>query len=808
MQAARRIVCCALGLTLVAAPAARAQTASSQAPVDTAGPVALSEVAARAAEVRGLLENQDAAMTPPKDVQAILDALPATANALRVRFDETRARLDSSPPIPVIDQIGGTWEASRAKLRAWNDALTQWTGRVEQERGRLAGLRETWSRSRESAASAGAPKVVLDQIDSTLAEINAARARLETGLSTLLVAQYRLAQLQRRTDDVLARVAQVRTDHVRRLGERDGLTLWSRDLWAGAARESRAAGHDILVADRAVAAEVTQQHATRVPLHALLFLFLVAVLWRGRRSARRWTAEDPSIGSAVEAFNRPLSSALVLSCFAAPWIYADATPTMLRLVALVALVPVVRLIRPSLDRSLAVALYVFGALFVIDAVRSVITAPLFEHVLFLGEMLVASAVTLRVLVRRQRLQGPLVRDVNEREASGLRVVGRLLLGAFVAAFVLGGLGYVELARLIGAGALGSAYLGLAVLAALQVARGVIGAMLRTRPLGLLSSVQHTREVLERRLMRVVRWIGIAAWVAGSLDALNLLSAMTDAAGRALGAQWGWGAIRISLGDVVVFALTIWISFVLAGAVRLLLAEDVFPRVQLARGLPLALSVLIQYAVLFGGFTLALVALGVDLTKITILAGAFGVGAGLGLQNLVNNFASGLILLFERPIHLGDVIQLPGVSGEVRHIGPRATLLRTADGAEVFVPNSQMVAQNVTNWTYTDLRRRIVLPVKVAYGATPARVMELLTGIAARHPQVLDQPPPGAVFLGFGENSLDFELRAWTDRFGDAETIQSQIADAVYAGLLEARIELPVPRRDVRLWTAGERPRES
>jgi potassium-dependent mechanosensitive channel len=250
---------------------------------------------------------------------------------------------------------------------------------------------------------------------------------------------------------------------------------------------------------------------------------------------------------------------------------------------------------------------------------------------------------------------------------------------------------------------------------------------------------------------------------------------------------------------VVFALTIWLAFLVAAALRLVLSEDVFPRVRMARGVPLALSVVIQYAVVFGGFTLALAAFGVDLTKLTILASAFGVGAGLGLQTVVNNFASGLILLFERPIHLGDVVQVAGVGGEVRHIGVRATLVRTADGAEVFVPNSLLIAQAVTNWTYSDLRRRIVLPVRVAYGAaTPQRVTELLTAIGARHPQVSAGPAAAAVFMGFGENSLDFELRAWTDRFGDAETIQSELADAVYAALREARIDLPVPRRDVRL----------
>jgi small-conductance mechanosensitive channel len=339
----------------------------------------------------------------------------------------------------------------------------------------------------------------------------------------------------------------------------------------------------------------------------------------------------------------------------------------------------------------------------------------------------------------------------------------------------------------------------------QVARGLAGVLLRSRIFALLASVKQYRAVIERRISRVLRWAGVIAWIAATLDALTLLSAAASGTRAALAAQWGWGAIRISLGDVVVFGLTIWLAFVGAAALRLVLAEDVFPRVRMARGVPLALSAVIQYVVIFVGFTLALAALGVDLTKLTILASAFGVGAGLGLQTVVNNFASGLILLFERPIHLGDVVQVAGIGGEVRHIGVRATLVRTADGAEVFVPNSLLIAQSVTNWTYSDMRRRIVLPVRVAYGATPQRVTELLTAIGARHPQVSGEPAAAAVFMGFGENSLDFELRAWTDRFGDSETIQSQLADAVYAALNEARIDLPVPRRDVRLRPVAAEP---
>ena len=817
MRVVRRGLGWALGLTLAVVTAVHAQ--SGEPPADTGGgPIPLAEVAARAADMRSLLETQDAAITPSREVQAILDRLPTLGDELRVRLDQTTARLGTNPTLPVVEQLGGMWEATRARLKSWNDTVTQWTTRVEQERARLASLRESWLRSREAAAVSGAPKVVLDQIDGVVSGLNAARGRLEARLSALLATQYRLAVLQRRCDEGLSRVAQVRADRIRRLGERDGPPLWSGVLWKGAMSQAPAAERDVLEAEQAVVTEVAREHATRIPLHALVFAVLVAVLWRGRRAARRWVADDPSAASVAEVWSRPISSALVLACVAAPWIYLEATPLLGRVVALLAIVPVLRLIRPSLDRVLAAALYVFGVLFLVDAIRSVLsTAPLFEHMLFLAEMMVASLVMIRLLTSARRAAPPAAAatpaagdkpteaDTDIMAAAARRLVGRLLLAAFAGAFVLAGTGYVELGRLVGAGALGSSYYGLAILAAVQVARGLAGVLLRSRVFALLASVQQNRAVIERRIARVLRWAGVIAWIAATLDALTLLSAAVSGTRAMLAAQLGWGAIRISLGDVVVFGLTIWLAFVAAAALRLVLAEDVFPRVRMARGVPLALSAVIQYAVIFGGFTLALAALGMDLTKLTILASAFGVGAGLGLQTVVNNFASGLILLFERPIHLGDVVQVAGIAGEVRHIGVRATLVRTADGAEVFVPNSLLIAQSVTNWTYSDLRRRIVLPVRVAYGTTPQRVTELLTAIGVRHPQVSGEPAAAAVFMGFGENSLDFELRAWTDRLGDAETIQSELADSVYAALNEARIDLPVPRRDVRLRPVAAEP---
>lgn len=175
--------------------------------------------------------------------------------------------------------------------------------------------------------------------------------------------------------------------------------------------------------------------------------------------------------------------------------------------------------------------------------------------------------------------------------------------------------------------------------------------------------------------------------------------------------------------------------------------------------------------------------------------------GFGLQGVVNNFVSGLILLFERPVQVGDRVQVGDLTGDVRHIGVRATVVRTRDGAEVIVPNANLISSEVINWTLSDPRRRINVLVGVAYGTDPERVIDLLVGSAQEHPDILERPAPTALFLGFGESSLDFSLRAWTAQSTNYRRVRSELTLAVNAAIVEAGIEIPFPQRDLHVRSA-------
>jgi small-conductance mechanosensitive channel len=214
--------------------------------------------------------------------------------------------------------------------------------------------------------------------------------------------------------------------------------------------------------------------------------------------------------------------------------------------------------------------------------------------------------------------------------------------------------------------------------------------------------------------------------------------------------------------------------------------------------PYAVSTLIHYAIILAGFIFAVAALGVDLNRITILAGAFGVGIGIGLQNVVANFVAGLILLLERRIHVGDSVQIGDLQGEVREIGSRASTIRTWNGAEVIVPNASLTSERVTNWTLSDRLRRVDLEIGVAYGADPEQVLEVLPNVAKAHPKALAEPAPLALCTGFGDSTLKFVLRVWTAHFEESESVLSELAVGVHAAITAAKVEILSPPRDIQI----------
>jgi len=272
----------------------------------------------------------------------------------------------------------------------------------------------------------------------------------------------------------------------------------------------------------------------------------------------------------------------------------------------------------------------------------------------------------------------------------------------------------------------------------------------------------------------------------------------EALGSVMSMGFTIGSWKVNIGIILTVVLCLYGSLLISRAVQSILSEEVFPRRGLERGVQISMGHLIHYAILLVGFLLALATLGVNFTNITIIGGALGVGIGFGLQTIVNNFVSGLILLFERPVRIGDYIEIQGLWGEIKKIGLRATTVETFDRADIVIPNSDLVGNQVTNWTRTNRLVRLTIPVGVAYGSDVPLVMKILLECSHENPSVMSSPEPQVLFRGFGDSSLDFELRVFLSDIDYRLIAQSEILQEIDREFRLNDVEIPFPQRDLHL----------
>jgi small-conductance mechanosensitive channel len=305
--------------------------------------------------------------------------------------------------------------------------------------------------------------------------------------------------------------------------------------------------------------------------------------------------------------------------------------------------------------------------------------------------------------------------------------------------------------------------------------------------------------------RVARFIDAVIWsvllVPAFLVIWGVYDGLEEAIKGMLSLGINLGAQRISVGLLLVSAGILYGAFLVSRVLQKVLMDVVLVKRQAERGVRHSIARLVHYAVVTAGFLLAISILGFEITKITIMLSALGVGIGFGLQGVVNNFVSGLILLFEGPVRVGDTIEIEGTWSEIKKIGLRATTVETFEQADLIIPNADLVSNQVINWTLSNRRVRLTVPVGVAYGSNVDRVVETLMACAGANSLVVKVPAPQVLFLRFGESSLDFELRVWVLDVDYRLKAKSELHHEIDRRFREAKIEIAFPQRDLHIRTA-------
>lgn len=784
-------------LLLVVAPASPAQEADSNA-VELElppRPVPLAEIPSQVDDTSALLRDLELRLRPSATVEAVREAWGESGEAVRQRISAAQVEVGGVGNPGALGDLDQEWRARRRQLSRWNQLLSEREGRLEDALDRIELLDERWRLTLAQLGPGATNADLREAVEETRAELSSARVRAVEQVGELRRLQGRVATQSLRVADLIEDISARREALRAELFTSAAPPMWEL-LGEGVDPAAlRADLRTALAHDRDAVEGFLDLYAGRFPFHLGLLLLFWLLARRLRGAARRLCEEDDGFELPTRVFARPVATAFLLALLASPWFYPLAPGVVEGLLGALALVPVMLLLPPLLPAGLRWLPWVLALFYLFDRLRQLAyAAPEVERWLLLLQLLLALAVVLGRLGLRRLLHPHDDPRPLRWLATGVRAGSILLLAALAANIV----GATRLSDLLAGAVFDAGYLALLLFAAVRVLGALLAVALRLQPLRYSRMVTGHAVAIERRGKAWLRWVAVALWVWGLMRLLLLAGPVEGALRAWLGRPWQLGKLQFSPADLLAFFLAVAAAVLLSRFVRVLLDEDVYPRVELPRGVPYALSRLLHYMLLLAGFFLAVMAAGLDMSRFALVAGAFGVGIGFGLQNVVNNFVSGLILLFERPVQVGDTIAMTDMVGEVQRIGIRSSTVRTWDGSDVVVPNAEFISQRVTNWTLSDQKRRIEVPVGVAYGTDPERVLELLFEVARSHPNTIDEPAPRSLFLGFGDSSLNFELRAWVGQLDHFLITRSELHVQINAALAQAGITIPFPQRDLHL----------
>ena len=407
--------------------------------------------------------------------------------------------------------------------------------------------------------------------------------------------------------------------------------------------------------------------------------------------------------------------------------------------------------------------------------------------------LVSIAFSLGILSMRFLLRPP--KPGRSRVASSI-LIGMTVAGATVAIIEISG--YSALALHIFLSTLTTVFIVILAWLLMLLVRGLLESALRNPYAQKVPFLRTQATTIIDRTAKLLNLIVLLLFCGAVLQTWRVFTTSWDLIYRVLTFGVTIGETRITLVLVLAAAACLYGALIASRILQYFMMRDVFTRRRVDPGIGLSITRLVHYAVVLLGVLLALVTLGFELTNLTIIASALSVGIGFGLQTIVNNFVCGLILLFERPVKVGDIIQLGEQWATIRNIGLRATTIQTFDRSDIVVPNSDLVTNQVTNWTLADRNMRLSLSVGVAYGSDVPMVLQTLEECTRENSHILKDPAPFIIFMGFGDSSLDFQLRVWIDDIDYINVVRSELNQGIDRKFRERGIEIPFPQRDLHL----------
>ena len=754
--------------------------------------IPLPQIADRAEELDNLLQDINGQLELNGELLEAQRKAETQEDEIRQRKRQTEALLAGTPTPMELEDEQRYWRSRSLELTAQRKLLTSLAAQLGSQIHILEGHLLEWQATWNQIYNLTGIGSVVDRVHEELEAIRVTQSRVQTQLNLVVTIQNQVSQQAQQITDALLKVRDIRERKSSRFLEADARPLWeSRKL-----HQPHQASGPVFNRSFARALTMAKEFVKTQKLGSLFFIacyFSVLFgVFKLRRYAQEWTPREVDPG-ALQVLDRPFSVALLVALLATGGFLRSAPIGVAFLFYSLYLIPVLQLLAPAVEPRLRSLLKVLVVFYALEGLYQLVLLPTAirrgAYALLVFGALVSFAWITRPYLTRLQL-------THAGSLLILTVAIRAYLVLLASCLVTNIIGYVYLSQILGTASLLGPFVAAALYCGARVLTLILNTVLRAHWARDLSEIQV--EALRRWGNRLTALGALLLWLRAMLHVLTIDEFLIDALAALFHRTFGFEKFNFTLGGVFTVVAIVLVGYCLAKILTFFLKKLILEKLPLRRGLPYAITTVTYYVCLLLVGLAALSASGVELNKFTVLTGGLGVGLGFGLQNIVNNFISGLILILERPIHVGDTVEVGGLTGTVRRIGARSSTVLTYQGAEVIVPNSNLLSNQVINWTLSSPWRRIDVKVGVAHGTDPEQVIKLLEGVAKSNPEVLLQRPPVAFFLGFGESVLNFELRFWSAHQDTWFQLQSDVTIAVAKALRQAGIEVPFPQRDLHI----------
>ena len=679
--------------------------------------------------------------------------------------------------IPIIEKEEKRLESYSSQLSIVNEDINK--------------IAETWALTKEQAKEIVYPEAIEKRVDEILVIIDSVKTVLNDSLSNCLSLQNTLVDLQINADNHLKELTDYKTQTLSEL-----LSTKETPIWA----LQEAKDTSLIDFNLNLLLEYSQEDidnfflSEEVTIIFILVLFLIlyfAFIWMRSNYKELHAKQVDELELGKYIFSRAAPSALLFAIIIQSLIL-EKKPYVLELGITVIIFILFLIIIPGLvSKKLRWSIYLFGFIFLFVNFDLLFFNSHNEvRIISLLESLTIFGFLSWFLIKQKKVK-PI--DPSKRVLySFLNNIGPIFFILIIIGLLANIIGYIYLSRLINLGIINSSLVWLLLVAAYRIIKGLSYLFLET------NFALRSRIVLSRRkdILKLINFVfknGIVVlWLYYSLEFFKLYDPFINIADSI----WNWGlkteTIDLSVGKIVSFIFILFLGLSLANFVKILLQVEILSRFKFSRGVPLAIASITNYLLIVIGFFAALGFAGFDLSKISFIVGALGVGIGFGLQNVVSNFVSGLILIFERPIAIGDIIIVENVEGTVTSIGIRSSKILQYNGDEEIIPNAIFINGKVTNRTLTNNQRRFIITIYTSLTTEPELVLDLMKKAGNEVEGVLSYPEPKAYFEGISGQSLKFSLYYW---IGDniLDTV-SETNLKVHQYLREAGIQIPIPRQ--------------